>query len=122
MDCLQLGKMAKNGQKMNADRLTFFVDRIVKKSLRRRKLCNSGSASSRAARWHIFKQKSPNWGKFWAVLHDRWYVLWSFGRFYGYLVYFDSYLVNFMVIWYILWSFGIFYGNLVYFMVIWYIL
>jgi hypothetical protein len=31
-----------------------------------------------------------------------WYILWSFGIFYGHLVYF-------MVIWYILWSFGIFF-------------
>jgi hypothetical protein len=44
-----------------------------------------------------------------------WYILWLFGIFYGYLVYF-------IVIWYILWLFGIFYGYLVYFMVIWYIL
>jgi hypothetical protein len=38
-----------------------------------------------------------------------WYILCSFGIFYGFLVYF-------MVIWYILWFFGIFYGHLVYFM------
>jgi hypothetical protein len=30
-----------------------------------------------------------------------WYILWSFGIFYG--------------IWHILWSFGLFYGHLVYF-------
>jgi hypothetical protein len=36
-----------------------------------------------------------------------WYILRSFGIFYGHLVYFT-------VIWYILRSFGIFYGHLVY--------
>jgi hypothetical protein len=44
-----------------------------------------------------------------------WCILWSFGVFYGHLVYF-------VVIWCILWSFGVFGGHLVYFMVIWCIL
>jgi hypothetical protein len=35
-----------------------------------------------------------------------WYILWSFGKFYGHLVYF-------MIIWYILWPFGIFYPRFV---------
>jgi hypothetical protein len=43
-----------------------------------------------------------------------WYILWTFGTFYGHLV-------HFMDIWYILWTFGTFYGHLVHFMVIWYI-
>jgi hypothetical protein len=46
---------------------------------------------------------------------DLWYILWTFGIFYGPLVYF-------MDLWYILWTFGIFYGPLVYFTAIWYIL
>jgi hypothetical protein len=61
--------------------------------------------------------KIPNFGIFYVegpVLNNR-YILWSFGIFYGRLVYF-------MVIWYILWSFGIFYGHLVHFMFIGYIL
>jgi hypothetical protein len=36
------------------------------------------------------------------------YILWPFGIFFGYLIYF-------MAIWYILWPFGIFCGHLVYF-------
>jgi hypothetical protein len=44
-----------------------------------------------------------------------WYILWLFGIFCGYLVYF-------MVIWYILWLFDKCYVYLVYFMVIWYTL
>jgi hypothetical protein len=37
-----------------------------------------------------------------------WYILRSFGIFYGHLVYFKG-------VWYILWPFGIVYGHLVYF-------
>jgi hypothetical protein len=44
-----------------------------------------------------------------------WYILLTFGIFYGHLVYF-------MAIWYILCPLGIFYGHLVYFMPIGYIL
>jgi hypothetical protein len=61
-------------------------------------------------------------GKFWRILQWKilvylmaiWYILWPFGIFAGYLVYFmviwNRYI---MVIWYILWLFGIFYGYLV---------
>jgi hypothetical protein len=49
---------------------------------------------NRVARWHFFKPKNPNLGKFWRVL--QWKIL-----------------VYFMAIWYILWPFGIF-------MFIWY--
>jgi hypothetical protein len=43
------------------------------------------------------------------------------GVFYGNFVYFTAILVNFVAIWYILWSFGIFYGYLVYFFLFWYV-
>jgi hypothetical protein len=36
-----------------------------------------------------------------------WSILWSFGIFYGHLVYF-------MIIWNAVWPFGLFYGHLVY--------
>jgi hypothetical protein len=49
-----------------------------------------------------FQTKNRNLGKLWRVL--RWKML-----------------VYFTAIWYVLWSFGIFYGHLVYFVVIWYI-
>jgi hypothetical protein len=55
--------------------------------------------------WSIFRQ----FGKFYDT------ILWSFGLFCGYLVYF-------VVLCYILWSFGLFCGHLVYFVVIRYIL
>jgi hypothetical protein len=64
-----------------------------------------------------------------------WYIIWPFGPFYGYLVYFMAlwpilwlfgpfygYLAHFMAIWSILWLFGPFYGNLAHFMAIWSIL
>jgi hypothetical protein len=67
-----------------------------------------------------FQTKNPNLGKFGRVLQLNvlvylmaiWYILWTFGIFYGHLVYF-------MDIWYILWAFGIFYEHLVYFVLIW---
>jgi hypothetical protein len=57
-----------------------------------------------------FQAKNPNLGKFWRILQwkllvyftDIWYILWTFGIFYGHLVYF-------MDIWYILSTFGIFF-------------
>jgi hypothetical protein len=65
---------------------------------------------------YIFKPKIKIWINFGGSCNPRsWYILWTFGIFYGHLVYF-------MDIWYILWTFGIFYGHLVYFMDIWYIL
>jgi hypothetical protein len=56
----------------------------------------------RVARWHIFKPKNPNLGKFWRVL--QWKIL-----------------VYFMTIWSYLRPVDIFCGHLVHFMVIWYI-
>jgi hypothetical protein len=53
-------------------------------------------------------------------------IVWLFGIFFGYLVYFVAiwyifgYLVYFVAIWYILWLFGIFFGYLVYFSPFWY--
>jgi hypothetical protein len=50
-----------------------------------------------------FQTKSPNLGKFWWVLQwklfydhfvyftDIWYILWPFGIFYGYVVYFSRF-------------------------------
>jgi hypothetical protein len=54
-----------------------------------------------------FQTKNPNYGKFLGGLEME-----DVGIFYGRLVY----LCN---IWYILWLFGIFCGYLVYFVVIW---
>jgi hypothetical protein len=59
-------------------------------------------AETRVARWHAFKPKIPNSGKFWRALQWKmliyftafWYILWPFGLFYGFWV-------NFVVIWYI---------------------
>jgi hypothetical protein len=75
--------------------------------------CNSGWVQ--ACQMVYFRTQNPNLGKFCRVVQWKmlvyfmliWFILWSFGIFYGHLVYF-------MVIWYILWSFGIFYGHLVY--------
>jgi hypothetical protein len=50
-----------------------------------------------------FQTKNPNLGKFWRVLQGKM------------LVYFMAILAYFMAIWYILWPFGIFYVYLVYF-------
>jgi hypothetical protein len=65
---------------------------------------------ARVARWYICIPKFLYFG---GPLIGK--ILWTFGIFYGHLVYF-------MDIWYILWTFGIFYGHLVYLMDIWYIL
>jgi hypothetical protein len=54
-----------------------------------------------------FKPKQKNWVNFGGSCNGRQcYMLWAFGLFYGYLVYFMS-------IWYIVWPFGIFYVDLV---------
>jgi hypothetical protein len=73
----------------------------------------------------IIESQNPNLGTNWKALERKirlystaiWYILWTFGIFYGHLVYFTS-------IWYILlpfgifyFHFGIFYGHLV---VFWY--
>jgi hypothetical protein len=61
----------------------------------------------------FFQTKNPNIDIFWEALEwknvlvyfmDIWYVLLSFGSFYGHVVYF-------VIIWYILRSFGIFCGH-----------
>jgi hypothetical protein len=70
--------------------------------------------TSRVARWFVFKPKIPIWVSFVGSCNGKsWYILWSFGLFYGHCKYF-------MNIWYILWSFGVFYGHLVYFSPFWY--
>jgi hypothetical protein len=59
-------------------------------------------ATTRVARSYIFKPKISIWVVFGRSCNRRcWYILWPFGPFYGYWVYFS-------VIYYILWSFGIF--------------
>jgi hypothetical protein len=87
----------------------------------------SSSFWTRVARWCIFIPKIPTWVHLGELEMQNvgvlcWCILWQFGIFYTYLVYF-------VVIWYILWSFGIFCGqfgifcgHLVYFVVIWYTL
>jgi hypothetical protein len=43
---------------------------------------------NRVARWYIFKPKIPIWEKFGGPLNGKcWFSLWSFGTFYGHLVY-----------------------------------
>jgi hypothetical protein len=60
-------------------------------------------AASRVARWQIFKQKIPIWVHFGGPCNGRcWHIICTLGLFY-------------FAIWYILWPFGIFYGYLVYF-------
>jgi hypothetical protein len=44
--------------------------------------------------------------------------MWSFGIFYGHLIYFMV-IVYFMAIWYVLWSSGIYYSHLVYVPILW---
>jgi hypothetical protein len=75
---------------------------------------------TRDARRYIFKPNPPSWVNFAGSCNGIcWYILWTFGLFYGHLVYF-------MVIWYILWTFGIiswlfgiFCGKLVKFLASW---
>jgi hypothetical protein len=60
----------------------------------------------------IIESQNPNLGTNWKALERKirlystaiWYILWTFGIFYGHLVYFTSILVYFMAIW---WYFGI---------------
>jgi hypothetical protein len=61
------------------------------------------SLRTRVARWYIFKPKIQIWVNFLGYCNGRcWYILCSFGVFYGHLPYF-------IVIWYIFWLFGIFF-------------
>jgi hypothetical protein len=54
----------------------------------------------------LFKPKIQIWVNFGGSCNGRcWYILWTFGPFYGHLVHFTD-------IWYILCLFGIFCGNL----------
>jgi hypothetical protein len=70
---------------------------------------------NRVARWCSFKPKIRTWVHFGGPCNVRcWYILWSFGIFYGHMVYL-------MDIWYILGTFGIFCCNLVYFPPFWYV-
>jgi hypothetical protein len=56
----------------------------------------------RVARWYKFKPKISIWVNFWRIWNERcWYISWSFGIFYGHLLYFVAILVLFIVIWYI---------------------
>jgi hypothetical protein len=57
---------------------------------------------SRVARWHILKTKILTWINFGGPAME------DVGICYGHLAYFTT-------IWYILWPFGMFYGYLVYF-------
>jgi hypothetical protein len=80
---------------------------------------------TRVARWYIFKQIWVNLeglavedvGTLYFHSIDftaNLYILWQFGIFFAYLVYF-------LLIWYILCLFGIFYAYLVYFFPFWYV-
>jgi hypothetical protein len=56
-----------------------------------------GGLEARVARRHIFKPKIPIWENFGGPCNGRcWYILWTFGLFYGHLI-------HFMAILYILW-------------------
>jgi hypothetical protein len=80
--------------------------------------------------------KTKNWVHFGGSCNGRcWWAFWTFGLFYGHLVYFTAiwsilrpfdifygHLVYFTAIWSILRPFGLFYGHLVYFTAIWSIL
>jgi hypothetical protein len=63
----------------------------------------SVATESRVARLYILKPKIPIWVNIGGSCSGtRWYMLWSFGQFSGYLVYF-------VAIWYIFPRFGILY-------------
>jgi hypothetical protein len=64
---------------------------------------------SRVARWYIFEPKEQIWVFFGGSCNGRcWYILWTFGLFYGHLVYlmyigyFCGYLEYFSPFWYVL--------------------
>jgi hypothetical protein len=62
--------------------------------------------ATRIASWHSFKPKKTIWVNFGGSCNGRcWYYIYV-------------HLVYFMAIWYILWPFGIFYGYLVFFPVL----
>jgi hypothetical protein len=63
---------------------------------------------NRVARWYIFKPKIPIWIIF--LIGRCRYNLWTFGLFYGQLVYFIASLYTyFVVIWFIFLHFGMLY-------------
>jgi hypothetical protein len=65
--------------------------------------------ASRVARWHIFKPKIPIWVNFSGRC---WYIVCSFGLFYGYFVYCVAiWHIYFMFIWYIFSCFGMLYSE-----------
>jgi hypothetical protein len=80
------------------------------------------------ARWFIFRPKIVIWVHFGGPCDGIcWCNLWTFGLFYGQLVYFTAswsilrqfgifcgHLVYFVAIWSILWPFGVFNGHMVY--------
>jgi hypothetical protein len=67
--------------------------------------CRECHLEIRVARCYIFRPKIAVWINFGGPCNGRYsYISWTFGLFYGHLIYF-------MDIWYILWYFGIFFPS-----------
>jgi hypothetical protein len=76
--------------------LEFFVTIFHEKRVYKEQKYDGG-VLGRVASWFIFKPKISLWVNFGGNCYRRcWYILWTFGLFYGHLVYFKA-------IWYILW-------------------